>query len=99
MTKLQFDQDPDDEIADVDQIADGNSLVCFARIQGTTPVFIFYVKHRKSEYLVGVILEGDVPGVVVLLEGGGEVVLSECRLDVVVLLDGDVKLVLLEGGE
>jgi hypothetical protein len=48
---------------------------------------------------VGVILEGDVPVVRVLLEGGGEVVLSECRVDVVVLLDGDVKLVLLEGGE
>jgi len=74
-------------------------LFCFARIQGTTPVFIFYVKRRKSEYLVGVILEGDVPVVVVLLEGGEEVVLSECRVDVVVLLDGDVKLVLLEGGE
>jgi hypothetical protein len=70
-------------------------LFCFARIF----VFIFYVKYRKSEYLVGVILEGDVPVVSVLLEGGGEVVLSECRLDVVVLLDGDVKLVLLEEGE
>ncbi len=74
-------------------------MFCFARIQGTTPVFIFYGKHRKSEFLVGVILEGDVPEVRVLLEGGGEVVLSECRVDVAVLLDGDVKLVLLEGGE
>jgi hypothetical protein len=83
--------DPDDEIA--------IALFCFARIQGITPALIFYVKHRKSEFLVGVILEGDVPVVVVLLEGGGEVVLSEWRVDVVVLLDGGVKLVLLEGGE
>jgi hypothetical protein len=91
MTKLQFGQDPDVEIAIV--------LFCFERIQGIKPVFIFYIKNSKSEFLVGVILEGGVPVVVVLLEGGGEVVLSECRVDVVVLLDGDVKSVLLEGGE
>jgi hypothetical protein len=92
MSKFQHGQDPHDEIAII-------YLVLLCANSGDHTCFHIFGKHRKSEFLVGVILEGDVPVVVLLLKGGGEVVLSECRVDVVVLLDGDVKLVLLEGGE